>query len=41
MDLDKAGAFLKECDENIVSLRDVKSKAKNMVRNLILNYSIK
>ncbi|MFW5606143.1 MAG: hypothetical protein ACOCM0_00845 [Campylobacter hyointestinalis] len=41
MDLDKAGAFLKECGEYIVSLRDVKSKAKNMVKNLILSYSTK
>ncbi|WP_422851301.1 type I restriction endonuclease subunit R, EcoR124 family [Campylobacter hyointestinalis] len=41
MDLDKAGAFLKECGEYIVSLRDVKSKAKNMVKNLILSYLAK
>lgn len=41
MDLDKAGAFLKECGKYIVSLRDVKSKAKNMVKNLILSYSTK
>ena len=40
MDLDKARAFLKECGENIISLRDVKSKAKNMAKTLILNYSV-
>lgn len=40
MDLDKARVFLKECGENIISLRDVKSKAKNMAKTLILNYSV-
>lgn len=39
MDLDKAEAFLKECGEDIKSLRDIKPKAKNMIKTLILNYS--
>ncbi|WP_272888864.1 hypothetical protein [Campylobacter porcelli] len=38
MDLDKAKAFLKERGEDIKSLRDIKPKSKNIVKNLILNY---
>ncbi|MDY2999855.1 MAG: HsdR family type I site-specific deoxyribonuclease [Campylobacter hyointestinalis] len=41
MDLDKAKAFLKERGEDIKSLRDIKPKSKNIVKNLILNYSTK
>ena len=39
VDLDKAGEFLKDCGEEIKSLRDVKKRAREIIKEMILKYA--